>query len=87
VNNVTSGMPTYASMCPPSTITRPSGSIECPAQKRLLAVYGSLVSVSATGSQICTPAVVVWSSQRRTLPAGSSVAWIETSGHEKGPAH
>src|SRR4029077_8331320 len=66
---------------PPITITRPSASRACPAQKRSALALGIWTTLPVCGlSTYCMPPVAKSPCQSRILPLGSRAEWIATAG-------
>src|SRR5437660_412039 len=82
-NTFTSGRPKSSLMCPPGTISFPSGMNVCPAQK-IQDGAGTARKVSVEGSQMFGDPSRL---QARTLPSRRSAMWVETTGHPRGASH
>src|SRR4030095_11051948 len=81
-----SGSPQKLPRWPPTTITRPSASRQCPAQK-MLSGGSTVVKALVLGFQ--TRAAPSWAapSHASTWPDGRRLTWTPTNGHADGELH
>src|SRR5438309_759829 len=74
------GKPTWVSICPPTTRTRPSAICSCPLQK-MFAGAGTESTVLVIGFQAIAVEPKDWPSHSRILPVDKSAALTDTSGN------